>query len=97
MTFGNTIFPFNNCNYNELININSSDRYIPIDNPISNLPKHKITEQARRVSGLNSHDSECDINLSKLSGCENYSDIKFHKLISKKVKIKIMLTSFIIT
>ena len=87
MTFGdNTLFPFNLCNKNELININNNDRYIPIDNPISNLPKHIITEQAIRVSGLNTHDNECEVNLSNLSGCEYYSCTKFHKLITKKNK-----------
>ena len=85
MTYGdNTLLPFNNCNKDEIIKINNTDRYIPLDNPISNLPKHIITEQAARVSGLKTQDNECEINLSNLSGCEYYSSNKFHKITAKE-------------
>ena len=85
MTFGNnSIFPFNKCNNNELIDINNSHRYIPsIDKPVTNLPNHIISEQANRVSGINSHENECEVNLTNLSSCEYYSIVKFHDLISK--------------
>ena len=84
MTFGDNklLFPFNNCNNNELINVNNSnicssnDVYL-----ISTLPKHIITEQAIKVSNLNSQDND-DINLSNLSSCKYYSCSNFHKQIS---------------
>ena len=85
MTYGdNTLFPFNNCNTDEINKINNTDRYIPLDNPISNLPKHIITEQAVRVSGLNTQDKECEINLTNLTGCKYYSSNKFLKITAKE-------------
>ena len=85
MTFGNnSIFPFNRCNNNELLNINNSHRYIPsVDKPVTNLPNHIISEQAKRISGINSHENESEVNLTNLSGCEYYSHVKFQELISK--------------
>ena len=88
MTFGNNIyFPFNYCTNNELFNINNSDRYIPSDPIISNLPNHKISEQAFRVSNINPIDNDYNINLSNLSGCEYYSCPDFHKLLSSNNNI----------
>ena len=82
MTFGNnSIFPFNFCNNKELININNSDISSPNVTHNDTLPKHIITEQAIKVSNLNSQDSD-NINLSNLSSCEYYSHSKFHELIS---------------
>jgi len=82
MTFGNNlVFPFNNCNNNELNNIINLDKCISSDEVIDNLPKEKITEQAIKVSNLNSQDND-NINLSNLSSCKYYSCSKFHDLMS---------------
>ena len=82
MTFGNnSIFPFNCCNNNDLININNKDTCLTNDIQTSTLPDYKITEQAIRVSNLNSQDND-NINLSNLSSCKYYSCSKFHHLMS---------------
>ena len=88
MTFGNnSIFPFNQCNNKDLININNSDVYLPNTVSSSNtLPNHSITEQAIKVSNLGAQDSAWDINLSNLSSCEYYSCTRFHKLTSNENK-----------
>ena len=53
MTFGNnSIFPFNYCNNNDLIDINNNDTCLVNNIQTSNLPDHKITEQAIRVSNF---------------------------------------------
>ena len=85
MTFGNIIFPFNYCDNNELININNSDKYIPIDKPNSNLPDHKITEQATRICNRNTFEED-NINLSNLVTCEYYACEDFNNLISNNNK-----------
>ena len=38
MTYNNFLFPFNKCNDNELNIINNSERYIPKETVVSNLP-----------------------------------------------------------
>ena len=91
MTFGNNklLFPFNNCNNNELINVNNSNICLSNDvDLISTLPKHIITEQAIKVSNLNSQDND-DINLSNLSSCKYYSCSNFHKQMSNKNNVNI--------
>ena len=82
MTFGNnSLFPFNHCSNNEINNINKLDTCLSNDIVIDTLPKETITEEAIRVSNLNSHDSD-NINLSNLSSCKYYSCSKFHELMS---------------
>ena len=71
MTFGKkSLFPFNCCSNNEINNINKLDTCLTNDIVIDTLPKDTITEQAIKVSNLNSQDND-DINLSNLSSC-NY-------------------------
>ena len=74
-------FPFNYCNNNELNNINKLDTCLPNNTVIDNLPKEIITEQAIKVSNLNTNDND-NINLSNLSSCKYYSCSKFHELMS---------------
>ena len=82
MTVGNkTLFPFNNINNNELNNINKFDKCLPNNTIIDNLPNEIITEQAIKVSNLNSQDTD-NINLSNLSSCKYYSCTKFGELMS---------------
>ena len=82
MTFvNNSIFPFNYCNNNDLIDINNNDTCLVNNIQTSNLPDHKITEQAIRVSNLNAQDND-NINLSNLSSCKYYNCSKFHNLMS---------------
>ena len=89
MTFGNNInFPFNYCDTNELININNSSRYIPIETPKPDIPSHIITEQAIRVSNLNPIDDDGEINLSNLTSCKYYSCQDYKKLVSDKKNSK---------
>ena len=82
MTFGNnSIFPFNYCSNNDLIDINNKDTCLINNIQTSILPDYKITEQAISVSNLNSQDND-NINLSNLSSCKYYSCSKFHNLMS---------------
>ena len=80
MTYANFLFPFNNCNDNELKVINNSERYLPKETLVSNLPNFTITEQAFRASNLNSLDFDCEVNLSNLSSCKYYSCLDFLNL-----------------
>ena len=82
MTFGNnSIFTFNYCNNNDLIDINNNDTCLVNNIQTDNLPDYKITERAIRVSNLNAQDND-NINLSNLSSCKYYSCSKFHNLMS---------------
>ena len=82
MTFGNnSLFPFNCCSNNEINNINKLDTCLTNDIVIDTLPKDTISEQAIKVSNLNSQDND-NINLSNLSSCNYYSCSKFHELMS---------------
>ena len=82
MTFGNnSIFPFNYCNNNDLIDINNKDTCLTNDYHTSTLPDYQITEQVIRVSNLKSQDND-NVNLSNLSSCKYYSCSKFHNLMS---------------
>ena len=82
MTFGNnSLFPFNNCSNEDINNINKLDTCLINDILIDNLPKEIISEQAIKVSNLNSSNND-NINLSNLSSCKYYSCSKFHELMS---------------
>ena len=84
MTFGNAIFPFNNCNDNDIVTINNSDILTHTPNEIvCELPNYKISEQAFRASNLNSIDFDCDVNISNLSSCEYYTCLDLSNLNNK--------------
>ena len=84
MTYGNKLlFPFNDCNNIELININNCDCLPKDNNTINNLPNYKISEQAIKASNLNQYNLNSDVNLSNLQGCHYYSCEDFQKLNSK--------------
>ena len=80
MTYTNFLFPFNNCNDNELKIINNSERYLPNETVVSNLPNFTISDQAFRASNLNSLGFDCEVNLSNLSSCKYYSCLDFLNL-----------------
>ena len=85
MTYGNKLlFPFNDCNNTEIININNCD-CLPKDNNIivNKLPNYKISEQAIKFSNLSQYNLNSDVNLSNLQGCKYYSYEDFHNLSSK--------------
>ena len=75
MTYGNSIFPFNNCNNNDLITINNSNICTLPNDTLCDLPDYTISEQAFRASNLNSIDFDCDVNLSNLRTVVNITHV----------------------